>query len=335
MADIAILSSQVASAPQDYTVPGAQEILLKAVGCTVNGTNASGSFLPALQMLDPSGHVMWTAVNSALPVAAGGSALVSWFPGGGVNNGDGSTASSEPTGPASGDLAAQYPNPTVVAIEETGGPTRLALGSIPDGDFLQRSGASVVGVASSASISVTDGTTTVNPASTIDFTSGATVSSGGAGIADVSITAGGGFVGARIWNSSNQSIPDSLDTALSFDTVIFDTGSFANLGAHPTRLTIPSNGYYECGGCTAIAGNATTFQGQIVIHLNGVGADELVSNAWAAPGVTGNAIGSIGTVYSFTAGDYIELINYQNSGSAKNSLTEAFLCPIFWIVKVG
>lgn len=86
MADVAIVASQVASAPQDYKLPGAQEILLRAVGCTINGTNASGTFLPALQMLDPAGHVMWTSVNSAVPVAAGGSALVSWFPGGGVSS---------------------------------------------------------------------------------------------------------------------------------------------------------------------------------------------------------------------------------------------------------
>ena len=93
MADVAVVAAEVANAPQAYTLPGAQEILLKAVGCTINGANASGTFLPALQMLDPAGHVMWTAVNRSEPVAAGGSALVSWFPGGGVDQA-GSSASS-------------------------------------------------------------------------------------------------------------------------------------------------------------------------------------------------------------------------------------------------
>lgn len=91
MADVSIVSSAVANTPQDYTLPGAQEILLVAVGCTVNGTNAAGTFLPALQMLDPAGHVMWTAVNASVPVAAGGTALVSWFPGGGVGRGTGTS----------------------------------------------------------------------------------------------------------------------------------------------------------------------------------------------------------------------------------------------------
>lgn len=86
MADISIVAAAVAPAPQDYTLPGAQELLLRAVGCTINGSAAAGAFIPALQLVDPAGHVMFTAANTSKPVAAGGTALVSWFPGGGVDN---------------------------------------------------------------------------------------------------------------------------------------------------------------------------------------------------------------------------------------------------------
>src|SRR5258706_428232 len=50
-------------------------------------------------------------------------------------------------GPAGGDLGGSYPNPTVVAIEETGDPQRLAIGAIPAGTILSRSGTSIVGIA--------------------------------------------------------------------------------------------------------------------------------------------------------------------------------------------
>lgn len=79
MADVAIRAAAVASVPRDYTIPGAQEILPKSVSASMDGSGASASWYPCLQVLDPGGNVMFSAVAFS-PIAAGASADVSWFP---------------------------------------------------------------------------------------------------------------------------------------------------------------------------------------------------------------------------------------------------------------
>lgn len=55
------------------------------------------------------------------------------------------------TGSASGDLALSYPSPTVAAIHETTGPTKLTIGAIADGQVLTRSGTNLIGASLTAS----------------------------------------------------------------------------------------------------------------------------------------------------------------------------------------
>lgn len=79
MSDVAIRASAVSSVPRDYTIPGAQELLPKAVSASMDGTGAGGPWFPCLQVLDPGGSVMFSAI-SVSSVAAGASVDVSWFP---------------------------------------------------------------------------------------------------------------------------------------------------------------------------------------------------------------------------------------------------------------
>ncbi len=53
-----------------------------------------------------------------------------------------------PSGSATGDLGGTYPAPSVAALTTTTGPTSLVIGAVADGQLLQRSGSTVIGVAS-------------------------------------------------------------------------------------------------------------------------------------------------------------------------------------------
>lgn len=86
MADIALLASQADDAPLGYQVPGAQEIILKSITASFDGSGAGGAYVPTLQILAPNGAVL-AACPVSTQVAAGASADVSWFPRGGLNAG--------------------------------------------------------------------------------------------------------------------------------------------------------------------------------------------------------------------------------------------------------
>lgn len=67
-------------APAKYTVPGSAVIIPIAVQALLNGSGASGDFVPTLIFRSQAGHVI-ARVPTETTVAAGGSAEVSWFPG--------------------------------------------------------------------------------------------------------------------------------------------------------------------------------------------------------------------------------------------------------------
>lgn len=85
MADVQILAAAAASAPEHYEVPNTQEIIPKAVAASFDGSGASGSFVALCEIVSDAGIVV--AQGKSDTIAAGGSAYVSWFPGGGLGGG--------------------------------------------------------------------------------------------------------------------------------------------------------------------------------------------------------------------------------------------------------
>lgn len=101
MPDVAIVNSTVGASPKDYVLTGSQELLMKAVEASIDGSGTTSSYQAVLQMLAPDGTVMWSAPTTTT-VAAGESVVVSWFPdvigagsgssGGGLTVSDGTTS---------------------------------------------------------------------------------------------------------------------------------------------------------------------------------------------------------------------------------------------------
>lgn len=66
--------------PADWTLPANLQLLLKNVYASFDGTAAAAAYLPCLEILSDSGHMVG-AYPSLTQVAAGASADVTWFPG--------------------------------------------------------------------------------------------------------------------------------------------------------------------------------------------------------------------------------------------------------------
>lgn len=79
--DVQLTALAIESAPLTYTVPLSAEVLLKSVRAEFDGSGAAGSWLPAVQIVSDSAHIVATASDQGAVVSAGGSADGSFFPG--------------------------------------------------------------------------------------------------------------------------------------------------------------------------------------------------------------------------------------------------------------
>jgi hypothetical protein len=75
-----LLASGSGSTPLSYIVPGTTAIRIKQIHVQYTDNGASGDWLPAVQIVSDSKHLMGTAADQAVKVTAGSDADVSFFP---------------------------------------------------------------------------------------------------------------------------------------------------------------------------------------------------------------------------------------------------------------
>jgi hypothetical protein len=125
-----------------------------------------------------------------------------------------------------------------------------------------------------------------------------------------------GFQGVSLYNSANQSVSSSTWTATTFDTEDFDTDGFHSTSSNTSRITIPTGlgGKYLFTGLQTWVSNTTSIRA-LQLYKNGSVSKALFLNA---PSPTYETIQSYSFVVDAVAGDYFQIFNYQETGSALN-----------------
>lgn len=132
------------------------------------------------------------------------------------------------------------------------------------------------------------------------------------------------FIGCSVYRgTSDQSISSATGTAVQFNTENFDTDGFHDNVTNNTRLTAPSDGYYQVQATVAFASNTTGYRAAWMTK-NGTDSNPLKAN-YMVPIfqlVTGDTpvLPTPAYIFSLVAGDYIEIVAYQNSGGSLNVL---------------
>ncbi len=133
---------------------------------------------------------------------------------------------------------------------------------------------------------------------------------------------------ARVYSSANQSIADTTFTAITFNSELYDTSNFHSTSSDNTKIvfTADTEGKYHVGATVLYGTSAGS--GIVGIRLNG---STILAYATGTLSGTFNAAVHCSADYEFVAGDYIEVIAYQDSGGSLNSVSLLHRGPGFWI----
>lgn len=125
----------------------------------------------------------------------------------------------------------------------------------------------------------------------------------------------------RLTLTSNQSIANNTVTAVNFTTEGFDNAGLHDTATNTERITIRRTGRYMIGGSARWTSNASGSR-FCAINLNGgAGTADLVRDR-KLPSTESEV--SLTTLVSLTAGDFIQLNVYQDSGGALNAIAGEF-----------
>jgi hypothetical protein len=125
------------------------------------------------------------------------------------------------------------------------------------------------------------------------------------------------FSGVSVAQSADQNLPNSVTTALSFDTSLYDTDGYHSDSVNPTRLTAPATGIYHVTANTR-ANNAAPPTVYYGLAKNGTGFISPMGSL-GTPTTADGASVSIAWEGELAAGDYIEFTAFVTGSFAINN----------------
>lgn len=134
--------------------------------------------------------------------------------------------------------------------------------------------------------------------------------------------------GARATATANQSIPNNTATAIIFDSEVYDTGSYHSNTTNPARFTVPATGIYLITAMVNFAGNGGLNLGWLQVNGTTTIALQDMYGSFNTSAI------NLSSIANLTAGDYVELIAYQNSGAAVNTTKQTAYAPMFSIERL-
>jgi hypothetical protein len=126
------------------------------------------------------------------------------------------------------------------------------------------------------------------------------------------------FVGCQAEKiSSAQSLTNNTESAVTFNSEVFDTDGFHDNSTNNSRITIPSGkaGKYLLTAQISFAANAT---GARVVKFKKNGSDFMLGNVIAAAPATDFTVINNSTLVNASVGDYFEVFALQSSGGSLN-----------------
>lgn len=134
----------------------------------------------------------------------------------------------------------------------------------------------------------------------------------------LTVSGSGAAHGCRVYNNTTQSINSATDTLLTFNSEDDDTDAYHSVSSATSRITIPAGlgGLYDVMASVGFDANATGAR-FVRFLVNGAATNGGEISAKGVVTYTNNVM--VGTHLRLTAGDYVEVNVYQDSGAPLNS----------------